>query len=559
MKVITFYSYKGGVGRTLACANFGKYLAKTGQKVVLMDMDLEAPGLDSKLFPGADTNTSSGLMDQLTAFQDRSILPGLSPIPIVLNEEVTRSGGRLHLIPAGNYRDMDTYHQALSKLNWNHLLRTEEGLAFWFDLLARIEDQLQPDVLVIDSRTGITEVGGLCTHILPDTVVLMTSTSPESLDGTRRIYQRIRKSRLIEEGRESEKPLDLRVVLTRVPRKDDAEAFDQKMRLLLNLEVPRLYYLFSDDDLATSEYIAIDQPEGKSGYLLSGYVDLFASLNPENMVGYIKTRLTSFRDGLTVRKEVDSRRVIQELVTLFPRSEVFLEAARYYRLVKEPELSIANYLNYLRSFPSNKEIIVEFAEVCTTVPLAAISEQRELVLRYLVALGPASMDAATLSMFCALAKLPEQLQAIVASIEEDPAKLTAHPFRGTLFRALAELQEWGKLVASATDIDLKDAAVQRMMAKAYAKLHAPDKALQIIRRLTVRDTSEFLPLVEILYDLRSDVDKSEIRKSLKENRFLSTYLSRYAPGMLEHPNFLKRDDGEFRAWIRELFNEKEGS
>ena len=53
MRAVTFYSYKGGVGRTLACANFGLYLAKMGQKVVLMDMDFEAPGLDSK-FPSVE-------------------------------------------------------------------------------------------------------------------------------------------------------------------------------------------------------------------------------------------------------------------------------------------------------------------------------------------------------------------------------------------------------------------------------------------------------------------------------------------------------------------------
>src|SRR5439155_26319544 len=78
MRVITFYSYKGGVGRTLACANFGIYLAKTGQKVVLADMDFESPGLDSKFFSDATTNISNGLLDQITAFQHGKPLPNLS-------------------------------------------------------------------------------------------------------------------------------------------------------------------------------------------------------------------------------------------------------------------------------------------------------------------------------------------------------------------------------------------------------------------------------------------------------------------------------------------------
>ncbi|MCJ7630864.1 AAA family ATPase, partial [Candidatus Bathyarchaeota archaeon] len=50
METITFYSYKGGVGRTLALANVAMYLTRFGQKVCIMDFDLEAPGLHYK-FP----------------------------------------------------------------------------------------------------------------------------------------------------------------------------------------------------------------------------------------------------------------------------------------------------------------------------------------------------------------------------------------------------------------------------------------------------------------------------------------------------------------------------
>ena len=173
MRIVTFYSYKGGVGRTLACANFGMYLAKTGQKVVLADMDFEAPGLDSKFFNAATTNISNGLLDQISAFQQGAPLPNLSPIPIALTEEVARSGGMLQLIPAGNYGAPDKYYETLSSIDWNKLLRTEGGLSFWFDLVSRIKTQFNPDVLVIDSRTGITEIGGLCTQVLPDTVLLL--------------------------------------------------------------------------------------------------------------------------------------------------------------------------------------------------------------------------------------------------------------------------------------------------------------------------------------------------------------------------------------------------
>ncbi len=49
METITFYSYKGGVGRTLAMANIALYLSRFGLDVCLIDFDLEAPGLHYKL------------------------------------------------------------------------------------------------------------------------------------------------------------------------------------------------------------------------------------------------------------------------------------------------------------------------------------------------------------------------------------------------------------------------------------------------------------------------------------------------------------------------------
>jgi MinD-like ATPase involved in chromosome partitioning or flagellar assembly len=44
-RIYTFYSFKGGVGRTLALANVGYVLASWGRDVLMVDADLEAPGL----------------------------------------------------------------------------------------------------------------------------------------------------------------------------------------------------------------------------------------------------------------------------------------------------------------------------------------------------------------------------------------------------------------------------------------------------------------------------------------------------------------------------------
>ena len=54
MRTITFYSYKGGVGRSLLVANTAKYLSILGKSVFALDLDLEAPGLHYKFELGSD-------------------------------------------------------------------------------------------------------------------------------------------------------------------------------------------------------------------------------------------------------------------------------------------------------------------------------------------------------------------------------------------------------------------------------------------------------------------------------------------------------------------------
>ena len=68
LEVITFYGYKGGVGRTMALANVAWLLATNGYRVLMIDWDLEAPGLHRYFYPFSDDpgfERSSGLLDLL--------------------------------------------------------------------------------------------------------------------------------------------------------------------------------------------------------------------------------------------------------------------------------------------------------------------------------------------------------------------------------------------------------------------------------------------------------------------------------------------------------------
>ena len=79
-QIITFYSYKGGVGRSRALANVAYQLACNGKKVLCIDFDLEAPGLMSyfrKWVSESDDeiNNQLGVIDIFQSYKEYILIP----------------------------------------------------------------------------------------------------------------------------------------------------------------------------------------------------------------------------------------------------------------------------------------------------------------------------------------------------------------------------------------------------------------------------------------------------------------------------------------------------
>jgi len=173
-EIITFYSYKGGVGRTMALANVAVLLSKWGYKILIVDWDLEAPGLEYFLKDYLDWKTieqREGVIDILTQrmenWQDLLIkieLPD-SPVP-------------LHFLTAGK-RNED-YFSKVRSLDLQAFYADKGGL-----FIERLRDQWKEayDYILIDSRTGITDFGGVCTIQLPDILLLLFTATEQSLSG----------------------------------------------------------------------------------------------------------------------------------------------------------------------------------------------------------------------------------------------------------------------------------------------------------------------------------------------------------------------------------------
>src|SRR3989442_12771377 len=77
-QIITFYSYKGGTGRSMALANVAWILASNGHRVLMVDWDLEAPGLHryfSNFLVDRSLVASKGLMEIVEAYSAAALRP----------------------------------------------------------------------------------------------------------------------------------------------------------------------------------------------------------------------------------------------------------------------------------------------------------------------------------------------------------------------------------------------------------------------------------------------------------------------------------------------------
>ena len=218
METVAFYSYKGGVGRTLLVANTAQFLAMSGRRVVALDLDLEAPGLHHKLgnpdvLSRARSGSLGGVVDLLLdTLSGEPSSRGVGEEAVALDLP-SGTQGSLFLIPAGS-APSHAYWAALERLKNAVRSPGRNGglLEAVLELQARIADEFDPDFLLIDSRTGITELGGLATSPLADRVVCLTTTAPESVEGTRVVAEALRAAPRFA----SQKPLKVEFLITRV-------------------------------------------------------------------------------------------------------------------------------------------------------------------------------------------------------------------------------------------------------------------------------------------------------------------------------------------------------
>lgn len=221
MKTIAFYSYKGGVGRTLALANIAQRLVEFGKSVCMIDFDLEAPGLQHKFKATRfEKEPKLGIVDYIYEFsENENLIPSITPdyyydLSMLIPAGNNKSKGKFTLIPAGD-TDSKDYWKKLSGINWHKMFYDEnsQGVQFFLDFKAKIERDINPDYLLIDTRTGITEISSITLSILADRIVFLSANNKENIVGCQRVIRSI----LQPENNLLGIDKDIILVLTRIP------------------------------------------------------------------------------------------------------------------------------------------------------------------------------------------------------------------------------------------------------------------------------------------------------------------------------------------------------
>jgi MinD-like ATPase involved in chromosome partitioning or flagellar assembly len=181
--IVTFYSYKGGVGRSFALANTAAVLARWGYRVLCVDWDLNAPGLGYYLRTWMPNDPASGLVDMV-----EELVAGGDPDPSEYSIRVSLPGGedRLDLLPAGSASER--YVRQVQGIDWAGLYERHSFGTF----LERCREEWKDtyDFVLVDSRTGITDIGGICTTQLPEVLVMLFTANEQSIRGTLDIARR---------------------------------------------------------------------------------------------------------------------------------------------------------------------------------------------------------------------------------------------------------------------------------------------------------------------------------------------------------------------------------
>lgn len=236
--VVVFYSFKGGLGRSTAVAAFAIQRARRGERVAVVDFDLDAPGV-GRLLAADEKGTMSpwGVVDYLL---ERA--QGEVPLPDYYHPCRRVAGeGEIIVVPAGRL-DAE-YADKLARVDFEQAPMGNGSPVV--RLLKEIHSQLNVDWILLDARTGVSEPAGYLLAGLAHLHVLFGTTSEQSWQGLTVVIDRLGRQRVLRGRAQAECVLVHALVPPSVEvARRAGEVFAERARR----ELTELYYAAEPED-----------------------------------------------------------------------------------------------------------------------------------------------------------------------------------------------------------------------------------------------------------------------------------------------------------------------
>ncbi|URM90898.1 ParA family protein [Streptomyces sp. MRC013] len=204
VQVAAFHSFKGGVGRTIHAVAFADLLARRGRRVLLVDADLEAPGITwmHQAQGGACDIAYDDLLALLHSSTEGDRTKAVQiATGYLVNQETIRhkNDGRLVILPTSRRTRLGP-----PRVEPTQLLTPDRPRYFLTESLAELAAVADLDTVIIDLRAGASE---LSAPILLDPRVqriFVTTLSSQSLEGTEQMIRQLGDKAVAITGRDPE-------------------------------------------------------------------------------------------------------------------------------------------------------------------------------------------------------------------------------------------------------------------------------------------------------------------------------------------------------------------
>ncbi|WP_293107586.1 ParA family protein [Moorena sp. SIOASIH] len=216
--VATFYSLRGGVGRSTALAYTARILASRGRTVLCVDMDLEAPGLAALFGKEDEVKDQQGLVFVLLSLEQ-------GEEPDIRNHILRVSEtDEIYCLPAG--LPNANYARLLSFMEPGAWYREDRNpLRELIQILSSDRLPFKPDVILLDARTGMTPLNGPLLFDLADLAIIVFFPHPQAQRGTGELVRAL----LAAETRRSEQRLtpEPRFIVSPIPASKAPEVVER--------------------------------------------------------------------------------------------------------------------------------------------------------------------------------------------------------------------------------------------------------------------------------------------------------------------------------------------